>query len=177
MNKKSWLPTTLLGLSLMMTLAVSTSWAEGTPASQPPLPDVPGITTPDLKPNACVDCHKVYPGKFDGRLTVALQSWINKTDDKLLALAQSTMPPGIKLEGKHPDVSKLVKVIPNDCLMCHGGHSKKVPAFKKLIHRIHLTGGKDNHFISHYQAQCTHCHKLDANTGTWSIGSGMEVTP
>ncbi|HEY9841190.1 MAG: hypothetical protein ACAI44_39270 [Candidatus Sericytochromatia bacterium] len=169
MHKRTLIPALLLSFSALVSLAMPKSAAE--PAAT--LPNIPGITAPDSKPNACVECHKHYP-QGDFRLTSILKSWATKTDEHILAKAQSTMPAGVKLEGRHPDVSQLVKVVPTDCLMCHRGGSERVPQFRKLIHLIHLTGGKENHFLMHYGGTCTHCHKLDANTGTWSIGSGKE---
>lgn len=179
MKKRALIPALIVGFSAVLSVSLSNTWAEpAAPAHPAPaaMPDIPGITTADPKPHACVDCHKNYPGQFDARLSVALKSWASKTDPKILAKAQATMPAGVKLEGKHPDVSALVKVIPNDCLMCHGGTtSQRVPPFRKMLHMIHLTGGKDNHFIAMFGGKCTLCHKLDQNTGTWSFaGGGME---
>lgn len=173
------LPAALITASLLYSLTISGTQAHPAHAAPaqaaPALPDLPGITTPDTRPRACVECHKNYPGKFDGRLSVHLKEWATKgVDAHLLAKAQSTMPAGIKLQGKHPDVSNIVKVIPTDCLMCHGGHAANVPPFRKLIHAIHLTGGKDNHYLSNYGGQCLNCHKLDQKTGTWGLGSGTE---
>lgn len=138
-----------------------------------PLASLPGITTKDTKPNSCVDCHKLstQPRKFDGRLTTSLKKWTDKVPEELLFKAQRTVPNNVKLTGKHPDVSKFVKVIPNDCLSCHSSKSPNIPQFKQLLHVIHLTG-KDNHFVKNYQGQCMHCHKLDSTTGTWGFGSG-----
>ncbi|PIQ23311.1 hypothetical protein COW36_08185 [bacterium (Candidatus Blackallbacteria) CG17_big_fil_post_rev_8_21_14_2_50_48_46] len=164
------------GISGLVSLGMPKTLAAG--HEEKPLPQIPGITAPDQKPSACVDCHKNYPEmKFDARLTVVLKGWQKAADEKILAKAQGTMPAGIKLEGKHPDVSHLIKTIPNDCLMCHSTQTstpQRVPEFRKMIHAIHLVGGKDNHFISNYGGTCTHCHKLDPKTGAWSIGSGQE---
>lgn len=184
-RKGVWIPAVIFGLASMLSVGVAE--LEAHPADSGPattqlaqaqpktLPAIPGITAPDQKPNACVNCHKNYPGQFDGRLSTHVKEWASKgVDPHLLEKAQSTMPPGIKLSGKHPDVSAIVKVIPTDCLMCHSGSSPKVPQFRKLIHRIHLTGGEENHFLMNYGGTCTHCHKLDQDTGTWSIGSGTE---
>lgn len=184
------IPAVILATSTLMSFALTGAYAHPTEtaakpaanasAAQPPapaMPDIPGITTPDPKPNSCVDCHKNYPGQFDGRLTTAIKSWATKVEPEILAKAQKTMPPGVKLQGKHPDVSGIVKVIPNDCLMCHSGKSDKVPQFRKLVHLIHLTGGKDNHFVAMFGGKCTLCHKLDQNTGTWGFGSGPAEWP
>jgi len=80
------------------------------------LSDIPSITTPDRTPHACVDCHKIYSEmKIDGRLTTVLAKWKNGADPKFLEKAKAAAPEGRTLTGKHPDVSALVKVIPDDC--------------------------------------------------------------
>jgi hypothetical protein len=42
------------------------------------------------------------------------------------------------------------------------------------MHLVHLTGGTDNVFVSTFKGDCTHCHKLDAKTGAWSLPSSPE---
>jgi hypothetical protein len=37
-----------------------------------------------------------------------------------------------------------------------------------------LTGGTNNVFVTTFKGDCTHCHKLDAKTGAWSMPSGAE---
>ena len=139
------------------------------------VPEIPGITVEDKVPNGCVGCHKNRPErKKDGRLTTTLKKWGEEVKPKRLEMAQATMPPDAKLKGKHPDVQKLVHVIPDDCLMCHRKGSKTVPPFASLLHAIHLTGGKDNHFIVSAGGHCGHCHKLNKKTGEWSLGTGKE---
>jgi hypothetical protein len=143
--------------------------------SAPKLSDIPGITTPDRTPNACVNCHKNYPEmKKDFRLTVILAEWRNGTDPDILEKARACAPEGVTLKGKHPDVSSLIKIIPNDCLMCHSRNSSSAPPFAKLLHAIHLTGGEKNGFLARANGTCTSCHKLDQKTGTWGLGSGEE---
>ena len=141
----------------------------------PSLPDLPGITTPDKTPNGCVDCHRNNPEqKTDARLTTYMEKWRQGASPKLLAKAQAAAPEGTKLSGKHPDAASLIAVIPTDCLKCHSGNSKLAPPFKKLLHTIHLSGGKENSFLATYKGTCTNCHKLDQKTGAWSLGSGSE---
>jgi hypothetical protein len=112
---------------------------------------------------------------MDARLTKTLAKWhVSGADVKILEKAQAAAPAGKKLTGKHPDVSALVKVIPDDCLMCHNRDSRAVPPFSKMLHAIHLIGGKENHFLSMIHGTCTNCHKLDEKTGTWRVGSGEE---
>jgi len=54
---------------------------------------------------------------------------------------------------------------------------KKAPPFAPLVRVIHLTGGAENHFMTIFQGECTHCHKLDVQTGAWSVPSGPEASP
>lgn len=171
--KKILISSSILLVSLFsIPYGLDKTWAA---SNQPetPLPSIPGITMEDTKPNSCVDCHKLYtePRKFDGRLTTLIKNLMKKVEPELLEKAQKAMPEGVKLDGKHPNVSSFVKIIPNDCLACHSSKSKRVPQFRQMLHLIHLTG-KENHFIKNYQGQCTYCHKLDTNTGTWGFGSG-----
>jgi hypothetical protein len=139
------------------------------------LSDIPGITTPDRTPHACADCHKTYPEmEIDGRLTTALAGWKEATDPRILEKARAAAPAGRTLAGRHPDISALVKIVPDDCLMCHSRDSWAAPPFTKLLHAIHLVGGKENHFLTLANGTCTNCHKLDEQTGTWHLGSGKE---
>ena len=152
--------------------------ADNKPETQPAsvqaitLSDFPGITTPDKTPQACVDCHKNYPEKKkDFSLTAVLARWKDKCEPEVMAKAQAAAPAGITLKGKHPDVTALVKIIPDDCLMCHSRDSKTVPPFARMLHLIHLTDKADNHFLSKAKGTCTSCHKLDEKSGTWRVGS------
>jgi hypothetical protein len=138
--------------------------------------DIPGITTADRTPDACVNCHANHPEmKKDFRLTTELASW-QKTgaDSAMLAKALAAAPAGKVYSGKHPDIKALVFTIPDDCLMCHVRDSRVAPPFTKLLHAIHLVGGKENHFLTNANGTCTSCHKLDQQTGFWGLGSGVE---
>jgi hypothetical protein len=53
-----------------------------------------------------------------------------------------------------------------------GKHPKVEVA--RMAHPVHLTGGDENHFMTLFQGECTHCHKLDRATGAWSIPSAPE---
>jgi len=142
-------------------------------ASEPRLPDLPGITTPDKTPRACVDCHKNNAErKMDFRLPSLLARWRDGADPQVFEKAKAAAPAGKLLAGKHPDVAAQIQVIPNDCLMCHMRDSQAAPPFAKLLHTIHLVGGKENHFLTGPQGTCTHCHKLDPKTGALRLGSG-----
>jgi len=134
--------------------------------------DIPSITTPDRTPHACVDCHKNYTEmKMDARLKTVLAKWQTGADPEIVAKAQAAAPGGRKLTGKHPDIQALVKTIPDDCLMCHVQSSVVAPPFSKLLHAIHLVGGKDNHFLTMANGTCTSCHNLTRKQGrgVWEV--------
>ncbi len=142
------------------------------PPKMPPPAKIPGLTVDDKHPNACVDCHvNMVKMKMDVRLSTLLKK---KVSAGLLKKAQAAAPEGVKLKGKHPKVKVAGKQVPKSCLGCHKETSKKAPPFARLMHQIHLIGGKDNHFMTIYQGQCTECHKLDKSTGAWSVPSGKE---
>lgn len=135
---------------------------------------IPGITADDPFPQACVSCHIVLPDGMDVRLSTLMTHWMSGVDSLLLATAQSAAPAGLTLVGKHPAASPALADIPTGCLVCHGKTATLAPPFARLIHRIHLTGGNTNHFLSMFQGECTYCHKLDKASGAWSIPSGPE---
>ena len=154
-----------------------TAKAEAATAEKPlvKLSDIPGITTPDRTPHACVDCHANHPEmKMDFRLTKVLASWKDSVPPEILKKAQIIAPDGRKLSGRHPDIKDLVRIIPTDCFMCHVRDSKVAPPFTKLLHAIHLEGGEKSHFLTRANGTCTSCHKLDEKTGTMGLGSGEE---
>ena len=160
---------------VVMACLVSAAFVAAQREDERQVPDIPGITTQDRRPHGCVECHRNRPDRnHDGRLTTTLKSWQEHASPKRVEMAQAAMPEGVELKGRHPDVQGLVEVVPDDCLMCHREGSDKVPAFSKLLHSIHLTGGAGNHFVMGAGGQCTACHKLDQETGTWSLGSGRE---
>lgn len=142
----------------------------------PPARQVPGLTVADKNPNGCVDCHVVYKDRgHDERLSVALAEWTaGKIDAGLLAHTKASMPAGVAVKGKHPSAEDSLEDIPAACLDCHDSGSKKAPPFSRLLHLVHLTGGAKNPFMTVYQGECTHCHKLDTKTGEWSLRSGPE---
>lgn len=158
-------------LSILFTVAA----AMGQPAGPPPPRAIPGITAKDEFPRACVDCDLNYPEqKLDARFSTFMKQWTQKVEPQLLKKVAGSAPPGVKLRGQHPAAPGALKNIPGDCLMCHGRTSTMAPPFARMLHAIHLTGGKDNHFLTVFQGQCTHCHKLNAATGAWSLPSGPE---
>ncbi|HSQ60788.1 MAG TPA: hypothetical protein VLT84_10210 [Acidobacteriota bacterium] len=145
------------------------------PPAPPPARKIPGITAADQFANGCVGCHVNMPEQnLDTRFSTLLAGWGEKVEPALLAKAQAAAPAGVTLKGTHPAAKASLKDIPAGCIKCHGAASKKAPPFARLIHRIHLIGGDENHFMTIFQGECTHCHKLDATTGAWSVPSAPE---
>ena len=133
------------------------------------------VSAADAFPMGCVSCHTVDKAKgADHRLSVAMAQWTaGKVDAGLLAQSKASMPAGVALKGKHPSAEDSLEDIPNACLDCHDPGSKKAPPFSQLLHLAHLTG-TNNVFVTTFKGDCTHCHKLDAKTGAWSMPSGAE---
>ncbi len=144
----------------------------GTAKKAPPPRAIPGLTVPDAFPRACVDCHVNYPEVgVDARFSTALARWQEGVRPDVLAKARAAAPAGLTLGGKHPAVPDALGDVPRACLECHGKDAKAAPTFARLMHAIHLTGDAANHFMTLFQGECTHCHKLDAGTGNWSVPS------
>jgi hypothetical protein len=133
---------------------------------------IPGITTKDAFPRGCIDCHTGAAG-MPTKLSVTVREWGEKIDGKRLARLQTFVPKSLLLKGKHPPVGSL-KDVPGACLKCHSAMSKIAPPLAPLMHGIHLTGGDANAFLTTFQGECTHCHKLNAVSGQWSHPSGSE---
>ena len=109
---------------------------------------LPGLTSTDENPKGCVDCHTNAGGK-DTRLNAVVA--------------------GIK---GHPNIAKVVKTLPKDCMMCHKEGSK-VPALGVVLHKAHY--GPDpakSAFVTTYQGACLNCHKLDLVGGVMTLKSG-----
>jgi cytochrome c553 len=141
----------------------------------PPARAIPGVNAPDAFPNACVDCHLEYKERnMDVRLSTLMNGWREKVSPALLEKTRAAAPTGVRLEGRHPDATAALKSIPAGCVTCHGKDSKRAPQFAALIHAVHLTGGAENVFITAFQGECTHCHKLDASTGRTRVPSAAE---
>lgn len=144
------------------------------PAATTAARKIPGINVADPYPKACVDCHVNKP-PMDARLGTQMSQWMaGKVNPALLSTVQGSAPAGLKLKGKHPDAADSLGDVPAACADCHSGDSKKAPPLAAMVHRIHLTGGDKNHFMTEFQGECTYCHKLDTATGAWSIPSGPE---
>jgi len=141
----------------------------------PPARAIPGLTEEDKFPLGCVDCHINMPERNqDERIGTLMSRWAEKVEPGLLEKAQAVAPAGITLKGVHPKVTRSLENIPTACLRCHSKTSKKTPPLAPLLHTIHLSGGAGNHFLTIFQGECTHCHKMDKRTGNWSIPSGPE---
>ena len=128
---------------------------------------IPGINAKDSYPAGCVDCHVK-----EKRVSVYLSHWDGKADARTLAAMQAFVPKGMTLRGKHPTVA--TKDIPASCMKCHTATSKGIPPLAPLMHGVHLAKGDASEFVKQFQGECTHCHKLNKATGTWSLPSGAE---
>lgn len=108
-----------------------------------------GITVKDAHPNGCVDCHaKTDSGDY--RLNVELKAY--KT---------------------HPDITAIVRTVPEDCAMCHRA-GVAAGAMDLQTHRIHYRNPGENSFVKYYGGECLACHGLDANTGVMKVKSGAK---
>jgi hypothetical protein len=162
-----------------LALAASASAFSQTPPGNvkkaPAVRQIPGLTAPDKFPQGCVDCHVNMPQeKMDVRLSTLMRQWQEEVEPALLEKAKRYAPPGLTLKGKHPKLAQGVGEAPKSCLTCHSRSSKIAPPFSRLVHGLHLVGGEANHFMTLFQGECTHCHKLDGETGIWSVKSGKE---
>ena len=111
-------------------------------------PFLPGITVTDDHPRGCVDCHRNAGEGQDYRLNVSLR----EIED-------------------HPDITAIVKKIPDDCAMCHKEGTSAGP-LSLALHKHHYEDPTENHFISFYKGSCLNCHTLDAETGKMGVKSG-----
>jgi cytochrome c553 len=159
------------GLLLARALALAAPQDGAMPAA-PAAAQLPGITTEDPTPHACVDCH-VRSVERDMRLSALVSALAGGVPDALLAKAQAAAPEGVTLQGWHPDV-EVAADIPGKCMRCHRRSSEKAPPFSRLLHSIHLAGGEDSRFLKEAQGTCTSCHKLDKKTGQWRVPSAPE---
>ena len=110
--------------------------------------ELPGITTADESPNGCVDCHKNTTGEVEIRMDIAM-----------------------KEIDKHPDVTRITRTIPDDCLMCHKANAP-AGALSPLTHKNHYSDPDENLFIDDHQGQCLACHALNIATGEMTVKSG-----
>lgn len=163
----------LLGLLLFLS-AITRRAAAGGPNLPPPRA-VPGITATDPYPDGCVDCHVNLPAlKVDARFSTLMAKLAQEVEPALLAKARAAAPEGLELRGRHPPAPGALRNIPASCNPCHAKGSRTAPPFAKLLHSIHLADGPRNVFMTLYQGECTHCHKLDTVSGAVSIPNGPE---
>lgn len=159
-------------------VAVLTVGALARAQDHPPLPparSIPGITAEDPHPSGCVDCHVADPARnLDARFSTLFRLWNERPDSRFLARMQPLAPAGVTLTGAHPSAGYSLADVPNGCRACHGVDSTKAPPLASMVHLIHLTGGDANVFLTVYQGECTHCHKLDPVTGAWRVAGGPE---
>lgn len=133
----------------------------------------PGLTAKDAFPNGCVDCH-VAGKDADMRLSVLVATWQTAVPPALVEKAKAASADPSKIKGRHPAVANAKTNVPQTCTgACHRKGSKVAPPFAQLLHTIHLVGAP-NRFLTVNQGQCTHCHKLDQKTGTWTLPTGNE---
>jgi hypothetical protein len=170
-----YFPVFVIFISTLITLPTNAQMAAADQMKLPPARSIPGLTTEDKFPNGCVDCHINMPNiNQDERISTLMSKWNKKVGSKLLEKAQAVAPAGVTLKGIHPRVLEFSKNIPGTCIPCHSNTSKNAPPFAALLHSIHLTGGNENHFMTIFQGECTHCHKMDAAKGVWIMPSGSE---
>jgi len=165
--------TILLILGVLLTSLVL--HAAQPPGAPPPPRAIPGSTVADSHPQACVSCHLDMPDiGIDARLSTFMSRPAVEVEPRLLSKAQAVMEGSHVLTGKHPSVGDALESIPSTCIDCHDAAPDAAPRFSQLMHAIHLTGGDENHFLSIFQGECTHCHKMTAGTGRWAVPSGKE---
>ena len=157
------------GAGLALIAATTAGQATQTPAVR----QIPGLTTKDAFPNGCVDCH-IVTKDGDQRLSTLMAAWVKSVPAALADKAKAASADASKIKGKHPGVPAKANV-PQSCLSgCHKKGSTIAPPFAQLMHAVHLVGDAQNHFLTQFQDECTHCHKLDQKTGTWKVGTGSE---
>jgi len=161
---------------IVSTLLPSLVLASSVLAAEKPYPAIPGITVADQFPNGCVDCHINRPeAQMDVRISSRMMRWQERVDAKVLARIQAVAGGGSELSGQHPDLRpQSYEDIPRSCMRCHSRASNDGPAMGAMLHALHLTGGRENHFLTLFGGECTHCHKFDSEDGTWTIPSGPE---
>ncbi len=165
----------LLGVALGLILTTLNQVNATEPKAAPSPREIPGITADDMFPSGCVNCHLNFTDRnMDTRISTSLAKWTEKVEPKLLEKAQAASSQGVVLVGKHPSATESLTDIPMACIECHSSMSQKAPSFGQMIHLIHLSGGQDNHYMTLFQGECTHCHKLNLNTGKWFIPSDSE---
>jgi len=112
---------------------------------------------------------------LDVRISTLMAGWTNEVNSALLKRIRTLMPEGSKLKRQHPTLSAAdLQDIPGACVKCHAESTTQTASLGPMMHVIHLGGVRDGHFLSIFQGDCTHCHKLDMSTGKWRMPSGPE---
>ena len=169
MTKPAQVLSACVGLALAVVTLVA---AQAGLHAQAPRP-TPGLTAKDAFPNGCVDCH-VAGKEGDMRLSALVATWQTAVPPALVEKAKAASADPSKIKGQHPAVANAKTNVPQTCTgACHRRGSKLAPPFAQLLHTIHLVGSP-NRFLTVNQGQCTHCHKLDQKTGTWTLPTGNE---
>jgi len=165
----------LCSLAFIAAAGAATAAAPAGEPKGPPPRSIPGLTAPDQFPRGCVDCHVVIPDrKMDVRLSTLMRQWQDKVEPALLERVRPFAPSEIALKGKHPKFEVAGAQVPKACLTCHARTSKAAPPLGRMLHGLHLVGGEKNHFLTEFQGECTHCHRLETATGNWVLKSGAE---
>jgi len=145
------------------------------PSGAPPPRAIPGITSEDQFPTACVGCHLKYRDmNLDTRLSTVMRAWSKQVDPEFLQIAQSVVDPDLVLSGVHPEVDVAQQEIPAVCLNCHESGTDNPVPLVPFLHKVHLDSKGKAVFLSMFQGECTHCHKLDKATGRWSVPNATE---
>ena len=167
----------VLGVLIVMSLPLfpNVGIADNKQKQLPPARKIPGLTIKDKFPKGCVDCHINMPDiKQDERISTLMSKWNKNVETKLLKKAQAVSKAGVTLKGIHPPASESLKDIPAACITCHSKRTETAPPLTALLHAIHLTGGDDNHFLTIFQGECTHCHKMNVIKGDWTVPNAPE---
>ena len=98
-------------------------------------------------------------------LSTLMRQWQDKVEPALLERLRPFTPGEIALKGKHPKFEVAGAEVPKACLTCHARTSKAAPPLGRMLHGLHLVGGEKNHFLTQFQGECTHCHRLETATG------------
>jgi cytochrome c553 len=159
---------------LSLILAGGSIFAVFSQGKEAEMPNIPGITVEDTRPNGCVDCHR-KDGSERSPLKLLIKEWTKGVSSELLEKARAAAPAGVELKGKHADTVAMTNTVPQDCLVCHSKQGAKMigaPELGRLMHLTHLVGGAENEFITGYQGQCVQCHALNKETGELTIKNG-----
>lgn len=165
-----------VALTLLTPDPAHSQTGNGGPAPLPPPREIPGLTATDAFPGGCVDCHVRYPDQgLDVRFSTLLSRWAGEVEPSLVEVARASSRAGVTLVGRHPEVPpEVLTSIPGTCIGCHARRPDEAPDMTRLIHLVHLRGGAENIFLTVFGGECTHCHKLDASLGGWTVPTGPE---